>query len=594
MAPATVSKFPNEAKVKNRIFFKLLAVFLIVIAATAVTMDLLLSNAWETSIRSQIERNLTQKTLLFAHRVETDRSHSLTDIAADEAQAAGARATIIDASGKVLADSESNPATMENHATRQEFAAALAGQMGSNERRSATLGIRFLYVAAPIPGGAVRFAYPLSDIEAVQARVRRQLLWGSAVALIIALLVAAGASILTARRLERIVDVAARIARGDLRARVDDPSLDEIGRVAAAIDRTAGQVERSFAAVRSSQRQLETLLNSMQDAVIAVSADGLVQWANQPMDRLVPQRTRLNVPVVETVRDPDFLATVKAATATKQAKTARATSIVPGRAFDVTAAPLPDGGAVAVLRDLTETERVEKTRRDFIANVSHELRTPLTSIQGYSETLLDGMPENGGHNREFLEIIRKNAARMSRLTEDLLTLARVESGETRFETEPVPPLELLHDAEESFREIARGQGVDLQITDQNDGKNGAPVESLPMVSADREAIHQVFSNLIDNAMKYGRAGGRIVLGARTATRGVEFYVQDFGAGISSEHLPRLFERFYRVDKARSRESGGTGLGLAIAKHIMLAHGGSIRAESELGHGSTFVFTLPVA
>ena len=582
---------------KNRIFFKLLAAFLIAIAATAVTLDLMLGSAWEASLRTEIERSLTQKTLLFAHRVETARGQSLTEIAAEEAQAAGARATVIDASGKVLADSESDPAKMENHATRPEFVAALAGKSGSNQRRSATLGISFLYVAAPISGGAVRLAYPLSDIEAVQAQVRRRLLWGSALALLIALLFAAMASILTARRLERIVDVAARIERGDLRARVDDSSLDEIGRVAAAIDRTAGQVERSFAAVRSSQRQLETLLNSMQDAVIAVSADGLVQWANQPMDRLVPQRTRLNAPVVETVRDPDFLATVKTATATKQVKTARATSIVPGRAFDVTAAPLPDGGAVAVLRDLTETERVEKTRRDFIANVSHELRTPLTSIQGYSETLLDGTPDNGSHSREFLEIIRKNAARMSRLTEDLLTLARVESGETRFETEAVPPIELLRDAEESFREIARGQGVELQIIEGQ--SKDAPdatgsVESLPLVLADREAIHQVFSNLIDNAMKYGRSGGRIHLGARTAKRGIEFYVQDFGAGISSEHLPRLFERFYRVDKARSRESGGTGLGLAIAKHIMLAHGGSIRAESELNHGSTFAFTLPTA
>jgi two-component system phosphate regulon sensor histidine kinase PhoR len=598
--PFVVQDFraPQEDQLKNRIFFKLLAVFLIVIAATAAILDVMLGGAWEASLRAEIERNLTQKTLLFAHRVETDRIHSLPEIAAQEARAAGARTTIIDASGKVLADSESNPANMENHATRVEFAAALAGKTGENERRSATLGIPFLYVAAPISGGAVRLAYPLSDVEAVQVQVHRRLFWGSAIALLIALLIAGSASVWTSRRLERIVEVAARIEQGDLRARVDDRPLDEIGRVAAAIDKTAGQVEKSFAAVRSSQRQLETLLNSMQDAVIAVSSDGLVQWANQPMDRLVRQHTRLNAPVVETIRDPDFLATVKAATVTKEVKTARATSIVSGRAFDVTAAPLPDGGVVAVLRDLTETERVEKTRRDFIANVSHELRTPLTSIQGYSETLLDTVPENSGSTREFLEIIRKNAARMGRLTEDLLTLARVESGETRFDTEPVPPVELLHDAEESFREIARSQGVDLQIIDAA-GTN-ASVESLPPVLADREAIHQVFSNLIENALKYGRSGGRIVLGARpTETAGrpprsIEFYVQDFGAGISSEHLPRLFERFYRVDKARSRESGGTGLGLAIAKHIMLAHSGSIRAESELGHGSTFLFTLPTA
>jgi two-component system phosphate regulon sensor histidine kinase PhoR len=580
--------------VKNRIFFKLLAVFLIVIAATAAILDVMLGGAWESSLRTEIERNLTQKTLLFAHRVETDRGHSLTEIAAQEALAAGARATIIDASGKVLADSESNPAIMESYATRPEFAAALGGKTGENERRSATLGIPFLFVAVPVSGGAVRLAYPLSDVEVVQAQMRRRLIWGSTIAFLIALLIAATASVFTSRRLEHIVDVAVRIEQGDLRARVEDKPLDEIGRVAAAIDKTAGQVERSFAAVRSSQRQLETLLNSMQDAVIAVSSDGLVQWANQPMDRLVPQHTRLNAPVVETIRDPDFLAAVKAATTTKQVKTTRATSIVPGRAYDVTAAPLPDGGAVAVLRDLTETERVEKTRRDFIANVSHELRTPLTSIQGYSETLLDLSSENSGPNREFLEIIRKNAARMSRLTEDLLTLARVESGETRFDTESVPPIELLHDAEESFREIARSQEVDLQIVETNLDRGSVSVDSLPSVRADREAIHQVFSNLIDNAMKYGRSGGRILLGARPARRGVEFYVQDFGAGIASEHLPRLFERFYRVDKARSRESGGTGLGLAIAKHIMLAHGGSIRAESELGHGSIFLFTLPSA
>ena len=597
----SVSTPPNEENVKNRIFFKLLAVFLIVIAATATILDVMLSGAWESSMRNEIERNLTQKTLLFAHRVETDRNHTLTEIAAQEGQAAGARATIIDASGKVLADSESNPAGMENHATRQEFATALTGKTGESERRSATLGIPFLYVAVPISGGAVRLAYPLSDVEAVQSQVHRRLLWGSTLALFIALLIAATASVWTSRRLERIVDVAARIEQGDLHARVEDSPLDEIGRVAAAIDKTAGQVERSFAAVRSSQRQLETLLNSMQDAVIAVSSDGLVQWANQPMDRLVPQHARLNAPVVETIRDPDFLAAVKAATTSKQVKTTRATSIVPGRAYDVTAAPLPDGGAVAVLRDLTETERVEKTRRDFIANVSHELRTPLTSIQGYAETLLDLNSDNNDSSREFLEIIRKNAARMARLTEDLLTLARVESGETRFETEPVPPIELLHDAEESFREIARSQEVELQIvgldTAETSSKNGS-LESLAAVRADREAIHQVFSNLIDNAMKYGRAGGRILLGARPAERGIEFgvqfYVQDFGAGIASEHLPRLFERFYRVDKARSRESGGTGLGLAIAKHIVLAHGGSIRAESELGHGSTFLFTLPAA
>ncbi|MFZ0772330.1 MAG: ATP-binding protein [Candidatus Sulfotelmatobacter sp.] len=587
---------------RNGIFLKLMAAFLVVIVAAAVLFDLMLGGAWEASLRSEIERNLIQKTQLLAHRVETDRSHSLANIAAQEGQAAGARVTIIDPAGNVLADSESSPGAIDNAAARKEFAAALSGRVGVDQRRNASIGIPFLYVAVPVSGGAVRLAYPLSDVEAVSAQVRRRLEVASVLAFFFALLVAAVAAQWTARRLERIVDVAARIANGDLQARILETSQDEIGRVAGAIDKTARRVEQSFAAVVSSQRQLETLLNSMQDAVIAVSEDGLVQWANRPMNRLVPQGTRLQQPVVETIRDPDFLASVKEATATREVKTARATSIVPGRAFDVTAAPLPGGGAVAVLRDLTETERVEKTRRDFIANVSHELRTPLTSIQGYAETLLDAAPENGAPTREFLEIIRKNSSRMARLTEDLLTLARVESGETRFESEPVPPAELLHDAEENFREIARGQGIELQIQDSPEhhlqsrnfpGPNLLP-ENLPTVLADREAIHQVFSNLIDNALKYGASGGRIVLGARSVPHAVEFFVQDFGAGIGSEHLPRLFERFYRVDKARSRESGGTGLGLAIAKHIMLAHGGSIRAESELAHGSTFLFSLPTA
>jgi two-component system phosphate regulon sensor histidine kinase PhoR len=587
---------------RNGIFLKLMAAFLLVILAAAVTFDLMLGGAWQASLRSEIERDLIQKTELLAHRVESDRSHSLADIAAQEGQAAGARVTIIDPKGQVLADSEANPGGMENHSARPEFVAALSGKMGRDERRSATVGVPFLYVAAPISGGAVRLAYPLSDVEAVSAQVRRRLAQASALAFLFALVVAAIAANWTARRLERIVGVAARIADGDLQARIHEASQDEIGRVAAAIDGTARRVEESFAAVLSSQRQLETLLNSMQDAVIAVGADGSVQWANQSMDRLVPQGTRLHQPVVETIRDPDFLGTVNEAISTHEVKTARATSIVPGRAFDVTAAPLPGGGAVAVLRDLTETERVEKTRRDFIANVSHELRTPLTSIQGYAETLLDGTPENTAPTREFLEIIRKNSSRMSRLTEDLLTLARVESGETRFDSEPVPPAEILHDAEESFREIARTHGIDLQIQDSPahhlqsanfPGPNPLP-ENLPAVLADREAIHQVFSNLIDNALKYGASGGRIVLGARAVPHAVEFFVQDFGAGIASEHLPRLFERFYRVDKARSRESGGTGLGLAIAKHIMLAHGGTIRAESDLAHGSTFLFTLPNA
>jgi two-component system phosphate regulon sensor histidine kinase PhoR len=411
----------------------------------------------------------------------------------------------------------------------------------------------------------------------------RQLLLSSIAGLLVAILISGVVAQSLARRLLKIVQFSERVAGGDLTARIEESSSDDIGRVAAGLDKTARHLQKEFSALRTSQHELETLLNSMEDAVIAIGQDYRVQWANQSMDALVPQGTRMGAPIVETVRDPDFLRAVRGASQNHSVLTARATSILPGRTFEVTAAPLPGGGAVAVLRDLTETERVEKTRRDFIANVSHELRTPLTSIQGYAETLLDGSQENN-HSREFLDIIRKNASRMSRLTEDLLTLARVESGEQRFDVQPVVPGELLHEAIESFEKLAHAHGVELRVEDS----------AQEPVSADREAIHQVFSNLIDNALKYAASGGQLVLGARPAERGVEFYVRDFGGGIPSEHLPRLFERFYRVDKARSRESGGTGLGLAIAKHIVLAHEGTIRAESDLNHGSVFLFTLPLA
>ena len=569
---------------RSRIFVKLMFVFLLVIGVTAITLQLTVHNVWERTLREQIERNLKQKTLMFAYRVEADRQHSLADIAAQEGQAAGARATVIDPTGKVLADSEADPGTMENQRHRREFASALAGQIGVDEGNGQSLGVPFLYVAVPVSGGAVRLAYPLPEMEITDRPLTVALFWGSLTAFVFAVIVAAVAAQYVGRRLQRIVNFAERVAGGDLTARIASSSRDEIGQVASALDKTTRGVEESYARVQNSQRELETLLNSMQDAVIAVDVDGRVQWANRGMDRLLLRAPRLNAPLIDSVRDPDFLAAIQEAARDQIVTSARSNTLAPGRIFDVTAAPMPGGGAVAVLRDLTETERMEKSRRDFIANVSHELRTPLTSIQGYTETLLDN-PIADNHVRDFLEIIRKNAARMSRLTEDLLTLARVESGEHRFDIQRVSTEELLQDALESFREVARSYGVEL-VTE-----NSVPAGH---VNADREAIHQIFSNLIENALKYAASGKKIILGARPAANGVEFYVRDVGPGISSEHLHRLFERFYRVDKARSRESGGTGLGLAIAKHIVLAHEGTMRAESDLNHGSTFLFTLPAS
>ncbi len=355
---------------------------------------------------------------------------------------------------------------------------------------------------------------------------------------------------------------------GDLSARIQEESTDEIAHVASALDKTARKLEDGFRALENSRQTLEALLNSMQEAVIAVAQDGRVLWANQRMERLLPSGVRLGAPLVQSLRDPEILMAVQNTLDKRDVTVANAAKIFSGRIFDVTAAPMPGGGAVAVLHDQTDIERVEKTRRDFIANVSHELRTPLTSIQGYSETLLDS-PDLRESGREFVDIIRKNAMRMARLTEDLLVLARVESGEQNFNFQAATPRELLEDALQTFQDLAASRGIELSLMNT----------ATSTVSVDRDAIHQVFSNLIDNALKYGDAGGKILVGACDTEDGVQFYVRDFGSGISSEHLPRLFERFYRVDKARSRESGGTGLGLAIAKHVVRAHSGTIRVES---------------
>lgn len=566
---------------KSRIFVKLFLAALVVIAACTVSLDLLIGRTWESMLRREVETSLRQKTQMFASRVESTQAGSLQEITEQAAQAAGARVTVIDTAGKVLADSEAEPGEMENHATRPEFVAALHGQTGSSTRLSKTVGVELLYVATPIAGGAVRMAYPLSSIRDANSEIRRDLIEGSAVAGLLALLLSFVATQSIGRRLLRITDFAERVAAGDLSARIQEEAGDEIAHVASALDKTARKLEEGFSAVEHSRQTLETLLNSMQEAVIAVAEDERVLWANQRMERLLPSGVRLGSPLVQSVRDPEILASVQTALTTRDVTMARAAKIFSGRVFDVTAAPMPGGGAVAVLHDQTEIERVEKTRRDFIANVSHELRTPLTSIQGYSETLLEsrGMPTD---LREFVEIIRKNSMRMARLTEDLLVLARVESGEQKLNFQTAMPNQLLDDAVQTFHELAAARDIELSVMNT----------ASSAVSVDRDAIHQVFTNLIDNALKYGKQGGKVLVGACESEEGVQFYVRDFGSGISSEHLTRLFERFYRVDKARSRESGGTGLGLAIAKHVVRAHSGTIRAESELNHGSTFYFTLP--
>ena len=296
---------------KSRIFLKLFAASLVLIAACTLTMNVLIQKAWEGMLRSEIESSLREKTLLFASRVASAPRDSLPEITKQAARESDERATVIDSSGKVLADSEADPATMENHAARPEFASALQGQMGTATRSSHTVGVDFLYEAAPIPGGAVRLAHPLSAIRDANRHVRNDLLKSSAVAALIALVLAFIATQSIGRRLARITDFAERVAAGDLSARIEEESTDEIAHVASALDKTARKLEDGFRTVEASRQTLETLLNSMQEAVIAVAEDGRVLWANQRMERLLPSGIRLGEPLVQSARDPEILRAVQ-------------------------------------------------------------------------------------------------------------------------------------------------------------------------------------------------------------------------------------------------------------------------------------------
>jgi two-component system phosphate regulon sensor histidine kinase PhoR len=412
----------------------------------------------------------------------------------------------------------------------------------------------------------------------------REALWAGLIALAVALPVAAWVAGGISARLDRVMAFARRIADGDLSARLELTGKDEVSAMEAALNQTAERLGENFAEIESRRQELAAMLDSMQEAVVAITPEGFVRWSNAVMQRIAGTQIRAGRPLVLSVRDPEVLACVRGALDRHEVRFGRASSLAPGRIFEINAAPLPSGGALAVLHDVTAVEAAEKSRRDFIANVSHELRTPLTSIQGYVETIIEDPDSRPETTREFLGVILKNATRMNRLTEDLLALASVESPDYKLALQPARASALVEDAIDSLGGIVVDSGVELESA-------GAPDST---VMADPDAMNQVFGNLVENALKYAKDGKRIRVGARLLENEVEFSVQDFGPGIASEHLGRIFERFYRVDKARSRESGGTGLGLAIVKHIVQAHGGRIWAESELGAGAAFHFTLPLA
>jgi len=361
----------------------------------------------------------------------------------------------------------------------------------------------------------------------------------------------------------------------------------EFDDLAATMEMRALQKQRELTAITEAQRNLELLLDSMQDSVVAVDAAGRITWTNEPMKKLAA--VRKGHTLVQTVREPEVLECMRVALEDNSVAERASVSFSGGRSFAVEAAPMAEGGAVMVLREVTRVEQMERAQKEFVANVSHELRTPLTAIRGYVEILLEDVYDeeiNQGPVSEFLRGILKNCARMERLTEDLLVLANVESRERELQPAPVEVETLVQEVVDATSGLFK-EDVELHIGQV------AKVQ----VNADIDAVLQVLSNLIENAIAYGRGsdGTVVILGAETTVEMPEmvtFSVQDFGMGIALDHRERIFERFYRADKTRSRESGGTGLGLSIAKHLVEEHGGRIWVESDLGKGSRFCFTLP--
>ncbi|MGD0580491.1 MAG: ATP-binding protein [Bryobacteraceae bacterium] len=473
-----------------RIFLKFIAAVLIIMVVALTAIDFLSSRLAERAYVGDLKTDLSEKIAL----LQVMRRQKLITLTPETvrglAQSAGGRLTFIARDGRVLLDSDADPAKMENHATRPKVREALQGRIGSSARASASVGIRFLYVAGPLEDGVIRLAVPLKQVEAHVSELRESLVLYTALAFLPGILLAAFLARYYSSRLGAAIHYASTLAMGNFKARLQSPGNDELGILGKQLNETGEKLQKMFEELQSEH---------------------------------------------------------------------------------------------------VELEKLERIRKDFVINVSHELRTPLASIQGYTETLLDGALEDRENNVKFLNIIRQNAERLARLTADLLTLGRLELKTQKLQPASYYVNPLLEDCIATLRPMADKKRIDFLYE---------PAPESTEAFCDGEAMHQIMMNLLDNAIKYTPEGGHIAVFAHRVTdpgRGdiVEVGVRDTGIGIPAEELPRLFERFYRVDKARSRALGGTGLGLAIVKHLVRSLGGEVYVDSVANQGSTFRFTLPV-
>ncbi len=527
----------------------------------------------------------------------------LSDLAAWDARAdslgrlAEARITIVSRDGTVLGDSDVDAsliASVENHAGRPEIAQALAGGYGTDTRYSSTLHDRMVYMAVPFGrdralAGVVRAAVPLTSIDHAVAQFRTAILLSSLLALGVAVILSSLAATWMARPLRSLTAAARGMAAGDLARRIGIAGRDEIGQLGAAIDDLAGNLQETLHRLREDLDLREHILHDLREGVILLDSEGRVAMVNNALREmwLLTGDPTGHLPL-EVTRQAEIHRLFERTRQTGQEQTAKIeTAGVRPRHFLAHAAPLSGGtgGLLGVFIDVTELRRLETVRRDFVANVSHELRTPVATIRSAAETLRAGAQQDPESATSFLAIIERSAERMGRLVDDLLELSRIEAGEYRLNLAPLAAGEVVEPVLAAFAKTAAGKEIRFSLD--------IPA-SLPPVRADRNALEQVLTNLVGNAVKYSSAGARVTVRAELAGDHVRIAVADTGPGIEPQHLPRLFERFYRADAGRSRELGGTGLGLAIVRHLVEAMSGTVGVKSVPGEGSTFFFDLPVA
>ena len=548
-----------------------------------------------------VRNTLLAEARLLAHVVEVPlsrgaSSEELDPLVDETAKEVNARVTIIAIDGRVLADSSlsgSGLKTMENHLGRPEVAAALASGSGTSVRHSATVGEDFLYVAVAVRHagrivGVSRVALSLAGVEEQVGALRRAVWIALGLAFVVTALLSAVLAPPLAGPLREIMETARHFAAGNLGARIRVRRADELGELARILNQTAGQLQERLAENIKDRARTEAILTAMEDGVLAVDHQGVVLLANETLRRGFGLRDAVGRHYLEVVRQREVSEMIEEILRSGERRTAEVEIRHRVGVYALTGAAFPGAegephGAVLTFRDVTERRRLEQVRRDFVANASHELRTPLTSIRGFVEALEDGAINDPATAQRFLGKIRTHAGRMGTLVEDLLALSRIESGEGPAHFEQIRPAEIAREVVASFSAQAESRSTTLIAND----------DGAPSVVSDEDRLRRILENLVDNALKYTPEGGHVEVKSSCGAGGATVLeVRDDGPGIASEHLPRIFERFYRVDKARSRELGGTGLGLAIVRNLAESIGVTVAVASEPGQGTTFTVSIP--